>query len=507
MRRVVSVWLPALPTDLVRRHKAATDPDAAAADADAPLVTVMLDGNTRRLGAVDPVAAARGLAPGMKLTEARILVPGLREHPADPAAEAAELHRLAAWCLRYAPLAAPDPPDGLWIDITGSAHLQGGESNLLRDLIRRLTEQGLTARAALAGTPGVAHAMARYAANPTHITPSNQPLDAGLPDDFPIEALRLPTAACDALRRLGVRHVAHIAAIARGPMTRRFGPIVTLRLDQAAGRVFEPIHPIIPAEAITDRLHFVEPLLTADAFATVIDRLTASICRRLTALGQGARRLDLVFERVDGSRHALRVGTARASRDPAHLRRMLAERLETVDPGLGVEAMRLVVSRAEPLAAEQAAASLFAEPVTDLAPLVDRLVSRLGPARVFRLAPVASHVPEDSVQRVAPLTLIRDTWPAGLTRPVRILDPPQPIEAEAERAALPPVAFTWRRVRHRVRVAQGPERITGAWWSDHAGAMLVRDYFAVEDERGRRYWLFRSGAAVPAGAWFLHGFL
>lgn len=498
MRRVVSVWLPMLPIDRIRRH----DP------VDAPLVTVALDGNTRLIAAADPAAMAAGIQPGMKLTEARILLPGLCERPADPDGDAAELRHLAAWCLRYAPLAAADPPDGLWIDVTGSTHLHGGERRLLCDLLDRLAERGVTARTAIAGTPAVAHAMARYAAAPLHV---QAPAADRLPSDLPIEALRLPAWICARLRRMGVRHVAHIAAIPRGPMTRRFGPLVTLRLDQAAGRVFEPIQPVVPPEAIAARLAFAEPLLTADAFTIAIDRLTETVCRRLTEAGQGARRLDLFFHRLDGSIHALRAGTARPVREPAHLRRMLTDRLETVDPGLGVEAMHLVVGRTEALAAAQVAASLFTEAETDLAPLIDRLNGRLGAGRVFRLAPVASHIPEQSVRRVPPLTALRGGrsggWPLRAPRPVRILQPPQPIEAVAEQPEQPPVAFVWRRVRHRVRAAEGPERIAGEWWQDADQVTPTRDYFAVEDEHGRRYWLFRSDVPDGAGGWFLHGFL
>jgi protein ImuB len=508
MRRVVSVWLPTLPTDRIRRHDRTADatPKLNAAP-DRPLVTVAQDGNTRLLAAVDTRAAESGLRVGMKLTEARILVGALIERPADPVGDAAELRRLAEWCLCYAPLAAPDPPDGLWIDVTGSTHLHGGEQRMLQDIVRKLSAQGFAVRAAMADTPGLAHAMARFGGKPVSVAPigglpPDQAPSGGLPDDFPIEALRLPAGISLSLCRMGVLHIGQIATIARGPMARRFGSIVALRLDQAAGRVFESIRPIVPEAAIQAGLRFVEPLLTAEAFAGVIDRLTVDVCEALSRRGQGARRLDLRFERVDGAIQAIRTGTARAVRDPAHLRRLLTDRLEKIDPGLGVEAMQLIVVTADRLRPEQAATSLFEASAADPAPLLDRLAGRLGTARVYRMAPIASHVPERSVRRVPANIAVTGSWANAAPRPVRLLDPPQPVDAVAAPDEAP-VAFVWRRIRHRVHNADGPERIAGEWWQDASAITPMRDYFRVEDERGRRFWLFR---AAGGGQWFLHGF-
>lgn len=508
MRRVVSVWLPTLPTDRIRRHDQAGEATQTLnGGPDVPLVTVTQDGHSRILGAVDPRAAASGLRTGMKLTEARLLAGALSEWPADPAGDAVELRRLAEWCLGYAPLAAPDPPDGLWIDVTGATHLHGGEQRMLHDMLRKLADFGFAARAAVADTPGLAHAMARFGARPIHVVPPGRTPRFGLPDDFPIEALRLPEAVSIGLHRIGIRRIDQISTIPRGPLVRRFGSLLTLRLDQAAGRVTEPIRPILPDTAVQVRLGFVEPLLTAEAFAAVIEKLTAELCAELSRRDQGARRLDLRFERVDGSVQAIRAGTARPVRNPAHLCRLLTDRLEKVDPGLGVEAMHLIVAVAGTLAAEQVATSLFEAPATDIAPLLDRLTSRLGAARVYRLALVPGHVPERSVRRLPAAAPISGSWPTAVPRPVRMLDPPQPIEAVAAPDE-PPVAFTWRRVRHRVCNADGPERIAGEWWRDTAAMTQMRDYFRVEDEQGRRFWMFRTADDPRADRerWFLHGF-
>ena len=493
MRRVISVWLPTLPTDRIRLRETGAPGEPAR-------VTVAQAGNRRILAAVDRTAVAAGLQAGMTLIEARIRHPGLVEYPADPGGDAEELRRLVAWCLRYAPLVGLDPPDGLWIDVTGATHLHGGEARLLHDLHHSITDRGLACRVAIADTPGLAHATARFGKAKATVVPP----EAQLPGHFPIECLRLDSGTCAGLRRLGIRLVRHVATIPRGPITRRFGRIITLRLDQAAGRVFEPIAPIVPSTAIQARRHFVEPLLTAEAFTAVIETLTAQVCQTLTEAGQGARRLDLLFERVDGSIQPLRIGTARPVRDPTHLSRMLVERLERVDPGLGVEAMRLIVTTADQHAPQQVATSLFDAPNSDLTPLLDRLANRIGAARLYRLAPVASHIPERSVRRVPVTDPVRGTWPLHVPRPVRLLEPPQTIDAVTASPHHTLTAFTWRHVRHRVRRAKGPERISNEWWQDDSQER-TRDYFHVEDEQGRRYWLFRCHDAAN-DRWFLHGF-
>lgn len=465
--------------------------------------------------AADPAALALGLHPGMALAEAQVLVPGLAVAPADPAAEAAGLVRLVAWCLRYTPVVAPDPPDGLWIDITGAAHLIGGEAALLADLRRRLGRAGIAARAAVADTPGAAWALARFGAAEAVVVPQGEAAAALAP--LPPAALRLAPDAMALLDRLGIARIDALAALPRGPLARRFGAEVPGRLDQALGRAPEPIVPLVPPAALMARCNFAEPLLTSEALGGAIDRLAARVCARLEAEGAGARRLDLLFERVDDAVPAIRIGTARASRAPAHLARLLRERLETVDPGLGVAALALVVTRAERLAPVQATAALSGAVVTgasaedpDLADLVDRLANRLGAGRVWRAASVESAVPERTVRRIAPLAPPAGPgWPGGLPRPSRLLCPPQPVEALALLPDHPPAAFTWRHRRFRVRRADGPERIWGEWWRRDAEALAARDYWRVEDEAGRRFWLYRRGDGVAAASgdlrWFLHG--
>ncbi len=519
MRRVVSVWFPTFPTDrlappeqiglqneplrstsanfLASRESKAQPPRLSLQDL--PLVTAA----NRVLTAVNAVAAGLGLRPGIKLAQAQAVVPRLVVHDADPVGDAAALVRLAEWCLRYAPLTAVDPPDGLWIDVSGSTHLHGGEARLLRDLVQRLNNHGLAASAAVADTPAVAHAVARFGNG--GVVPSGTAVIA----NFPIEALRLPAATLADLRLMGFERIGPLTVAARAPLVRRFGTMLALRLDQVEGKVFEPIVPIMPPTLVQARLTFVEPLLTAEALSYVIARLVDMVCNDLEQAGLGARQLDLLFERVDGSIQAIRVRTALPGHDARHFGRMLDERLEHVDPGLGVEAMRLVVPYTDRLDFVQTTSCLVGETSPEIAPLLDRLANRLGETRIYRIAPVESDVPERSVRRLPAISRIDGGWPADLPRPIRLLDPPQPIDAIALLPDHPPIAFTWRRVRHRVRHADGPERIAGEWWKRDREWLSVRDYFRVEDDDGRRFWLFRrgNGSDMDTGdmRWFMHG--
>jgi protein ImuB len=505
MRRVISIFLPTWPTDRLRRQSRAAAPPP-----DRPLVTAIHDGRRQSVAAVDAAARAEGLRPGMPLAQARAMVQGLAVVPADPVGDAQAVDALAAWCLRYAPLTSADAPDGVWIDATGAAHLLGGEAALLADIVARLEQGDVAARAAIADTPGAAWATARHAETPATVVPTGEA--AAWVARLPIAALRLPADALDGLSRLGFDRIEQLMTAHRAPIALRFGMAVHRRLDQALGRVFEPIEPVVPPETVSCRLAFPEPLLTPESLASVIARLADGVCAELECRGHGARRLDLTFERVDRARQVICVGTARPSRRAAHLGRLLAEQLERVDPGLGVEAMSLAVPLAEPLTFAQPKTGLIdsAAADADVSVLVDRLVNRLGVRRVYRAMPVESDVPERSVRKTGPLApKSKSAWPRGLPRPARLLKSPQPVEAMSMLPDAPPAQFIWRRKRHRVRRADGPERIGGEWWRSDRERIATRDYWQVEDDEGRRFWLYRNGDAVDAATgdlrWFLHG--
>ena len=475
------------------------------------MITATHDGRRQVVAAADQRARDLGVYQGMPLAQAQAVVPGLTVVPADLEGDARALDELAAWCLRYAPLTAPDPPNGVWIDATGCAHLCGGEAGMLADIVSRLARAGIASRTAIADTAGAAWAVARNAEAAVSVVSVGETVAALRP--LPIAALRLTEATIAGLVRLGFERIDQLLAAPRAPLTLRFGPELVRRLDQALGRLPEPIEPISPPDMVSARLAFPEPLLTPEALSGVIARLSGVVCAELERRGQGARRLDLSFERVDRTHQLIGVGTARPTHQPDHLARLLDEQLERIDPGLGIEAMLLSASLTEKLAFEQPRAGLIEDEKTkpEVSILVDRLVNRLGARRVYRAAPVESDVPERSMRRIGPLSPSSKTaWPPALPRPARLLKPPQPVEAMAMLPDHPPAQFIWRRIRHRIRHADGPERIAGEWWTTDRERSATRDYWQVEDEEGRRFWLYRSGDAVdPATGdlrWFLHGF-
>jgi len=318
-----------------------------------PFATVISSNGRQLLAAVNPAAAAKGIAPGLPLADALSFLPGLATRPAEPAADEAALHRLAEWCGRYSPWTSPDGHDGVKIEVTGSAHLWGGEAELATDLSRRLARQGIVHRLAIADTIGTAWGVARYAAReavPLIVAPEKMH-EALAP--LPVAALRLDPAIVHGLHRVGLRRVGEVIKMPRDALARRFGEDVTRRLDQALGDLPEPLSPIGEVPSRRVRLSFAEPISDPADLARAIERLTPDLVSRLAREGMGARRLTLGFHRVDGRVEHIHIGTARPSRDPMHLARLMIGKLDTVDPGLGIEDAILAAFAVEALAPEQ----------------------------------------------------------------------------------------------------------------------------------------------------------
>jgi protein ImuB len=504
MTRVVSLFLPTWSTDRVRR----TAGDAAP-PAEAPLVLIGHDGRRRVVVAADAAAQSAGLRVGMPATRAQVLVPGLLVQDAAPTADAEALDRLALWVLqRYAPIVATCLPDGIVIDTTGADHLHGGEHAMLSGMVDRLAGSGIVARAAVADTWGAAHALARYAGRSPLISPPRAVEAAIAP--LPIAALRLPPALVHNLRTLGFDRIGDLVAQPRAPLTLRFGPELGRRIDQALGLAPELIDPIRPDDLIEVRRSFPEPIGAAETIARYIGKLVVQLCAALEERGLGARRLDLLCHRVDNIMQAVRVGTALPVRDVKRLTRLLCDKIETIEPGFGIEILTLTATIAEPIDGKQTITSLIDDTVPDVSDLVDTLANRVGGSRIYRAAPVASDVPERSVCRVPAMSPETGaTWSGDWPRPPRLLDRPELIEIVALLPDHPPVSFTWRGVRRRVKRADGPERLFGEWWKRDAELVAVRDYFRIEDDAGERYWIYRAGdgedAATGTHRWFLHG--
>lgn len=457
-------------------------------------------------------AARLKLYPGQKATDAFALEPDLVTAEAEPEADAAALEALVDWCVRYSPAVAADAPDGLFLDITGVAHLWGGEAALLADFQGRLAENGLPFRCAIADTPAAAWALAHYGADGTIAAPGAQQDALG---PLPPAALRLDPEAAAQIERLGFRRLAQLFALPRAPLARRFGKAVMMRLDQVSGDVREALTYRRPPTPWVERLAFAEPISAPEDMARVAADAAAKLCARLERAGKGARRFELFFHRLDGACPSVAVGLAMPGREGKRIAKLLAPKIEAVDPGFGIEFATITAAEVETLSGRQAKLEGAAQPAVEdgLVPLVDRLANRLGEDRVWRAAPVESHVPELSVARARPLSPAGEArpWDVEAPRPVRLFRRPEPLEnVVALTPDDPPTQFRWRGQLHRVRRAEGPERIGEEWWKREVEDVRVghvRDYYRVEDAEGGRFWLFRAGlyeTGEPA-RWWLHG--
>ncbi len=481
-----------------------------------------------RLIAVNNAAARAGLFPGKNLADARALEPGLYAVDADPVGDARALSGLADWCGRYSPWTAAaglesDGSGGIWIDISGCAHLFGDESALLDDLAGQLARLGYSARFGVADTPGAAWAVARYGHGDRGdqiIVPAGGQ-EAAL-RGLPIAGLRLPAVIVGDFERLGLRRIGDLLALPRGGLAARFGAVLPQRLDQALGRIAEPISPRQPQPSLRVRMNFAEPVGRPEDIAAAAKQLLDVLMEKLDELGRGVRRLVLTLNRSDGQADNIEIRTNRASRDAGHLWRLLYEKLDRMQEDTSadnlVDLLILGVLRSEPIAARQTkltgghSGDPHESPRAAIAGLVDRVTNRLGGDRVLQFQARESHLPERAQMAIPALTgPLASAHPAPeRPRPPRLLWRPEPVTAVAPVPDDPPVLFRWRGRSYRVARADGPERLETEWW--RATAPLgeeTRDYYRVEDESGQRFWLYRAGLYQSTAAppkWFLHGF-
>jgi protein ImuB len=545
MSRIVSVWLRAWPIARLlsaQASGASADPLMPEAclrhDRSRPLALVAPGKGGARIVSLNRAARQGGLVEGELLSNARSKVLDLQSRDADPGADAAALRKLALWCLRYTPTVAPwdekSGADGLFLDVTGCAHLFGGEAQLLADLEGRLRAFGLYPRTAIAGTAGASWAMARHGATDRSIVASGE--EGSALEDLPLAALRLSQATQTLMRRLGFKRIGELVDQPRAPFAARFEPEFLRRLDQALGRTPEPLVPVVPPPVYHARATFLEPILSQEHVLEAARRLLRELADALARDAAGARVVRLLLFRVvsetrfqhDSGVQSLDLGLAAPSRDPEHIARLIALRLDRLGDGLetefGFEAAAVHVLAVEPLSERQERLGMdegSASP-EGLARLIDRLQQRLGSGAVCQLHPHQSHIPERAERAVSPSPRFsrgeghggavppargEGQWGEGKTpRPLLIRPRPEAAEVVALIPEGPPRQFRWRGVLHQVAEAQGPERIAPEWW--RRTAEETRDYYVVEDAAGRRFWLYRAGlygrsAATPQ--WFVHG--
>ena len=550
-RRILSLWFPRLAAEDILR--------AAPALAEMPLAVVAMQGNQRLIASLNLAASARGLSPGQALAEALTLCPDLVTRPADPDRAARVLAALRRWAGRFSPWVAAEGADALLIDLTGCAHLFGGEAALFEQIHHDCADLGLSLCAGIADTPGAAWALARYAGGGGTIAPRNgdaidqearatrsraqrrhwvkggsapQPRSAapyGVArisppgalrqslSPLPIAALRLPPETVAGLARLGLRHIGDLLGMPRAGLARRFGQDLVRRLDQALGVEPEPISPAGAPLHFAARLSLPDPIGLEGDILAALDRLLPALCDKLRAQGRGARRLRLEMIRAEGGTERIEIGLARPSDRPDSLRGLFALKLDKITAGFGFDVLRLVAPVTEPLhstehkggwavAAEaQIKTQAARAPGQALDDLIARIGARVGLDRVTREHPADSHIPEKtSATQAAAYSQPATGWPAASRpRPLSLFRP-EPVTAPDRPD--PPATFRWRGRSFETRTAHGPERIAPEWWLDDPHWRSgVRDYWRITTLQGARIWLFYAHGGAMSGGWFAQG--
>jgi protein ImuB len=516
MRRLVSLWFPDFAIERFIRGRTKQGRKAPAKG----LPFALVESGTKglRLVAVNATARSFGLMRGMRLADARAQLPELLSELHEPDEDMNSLLGLCRWMERYSPWVAPDAPDGILLDVTGVPHLFGGEARMTAEMKTRLAQYGFTARSGIGESIGAAWALARYEAKELK--------------DLPVEALRINGDSAKTLRRLGLKTVGALTGIPRASLARRFrgetiGENVLIRLDEMMGVRDEPLNPLNPPTSFMAHRALMEPVIHAEALETVLNGLVTQLCRTLEEDGKGALRLILKLFRTDGSRANLPAGFSAATHDPRHMLRVLRPKLETVDAGFGIDAMTLEARETADAKVQQYG---FMEEDATLAieQLNDRVLNR-HERELMSLEEIESHIPERAEMAKAPdagqQNLPRkrkkadiqpssqdakkaDAKPAGGERPLLIFEAPEHAKVIAAVPDGPPMRLTWRRVTRRIVKSQGPERVAPEWWRLTAGER-PRDYYVAEDEKGRRYWLYREGLYGETGEeqpkWYVHG--
>lgn len=487
-KRFLSIWFRYLKTDWVSNRLPGFK--------QVPLILSSAVHGRMIVAAVNQHAAQYGIYNGMVVADARAICTGIQVTNDIPLLEKKLLQSFAVWCIRFTPVAAIDMPDGIMLDITGCAHLWGGEENYTSDIVSRLQQLGYTVQIGLGNTIGTAWAMARYG----NITSALSSL--------PSAALRLDPDTVESLEKLGLKRIGQFMHMPRHALRRRFGPQLLLRLDQALGKEEEIIHPVIPVAPYHERLPCLEPIATPVGLSIALEKLLHQICARLQKDGKGLRQARFACYRVDNNVRQVVIGTHRPSQNPKHIFRLFEEKIQTIEPGPGIELFTLDAPQTEDVSPlqEKLWESNYGLESIAIAELIDRIAGKIGAKNIRRFLPAEHYWPERSVRQAAALTEKATTaWSINKPRPLQLLAVPQSIEVSAPIPDYPPMLFRYKGQLHTIKKADGPERIEQEWWLQQGEH---RDYYVVEDDTGNRYWLFRLGHYDPDknNQWFLHGY-
>ncbi len=496
MKRYACIYFPYLLTDWWTRRQPAL--------ANIPFVLAAPDHGRLVVTDINYAAHNKGIYAGMVVADARAIFPNVEVINLKPALREQLLNRMAQWCIRFTPVASVDLPDGITLDITGCAHLWGGEMKYIEDISNRFSSLGFNVKIAIADTIGAAWAVAHFT-NKKIVSIDNQRETI---QSLSPAALRIPLETVDKLSKIGLNKIEYLLDIPRAALARRFGESLIIRLMQALGETEEIIQPVILPAQYEERLPCIEPISTATGISIALEKLMDKLCARLQKEEKGLRVCIFKGWRIDGKIEQAEIGTNRATNNIQHLLKLFEEKIQLIEPDLGIELFTLEAKAVEKLNIIQEklwenAGGLHQHKVVQL---LDRIAGKFGAHTIYRYLPDEHYWPERSVKRVNDLAeQLTTTWNASLARPILLLPVPEVVHVMAPVPDYPPKLFRYKGKVHQIQKAEGPERIEQEWWLQNG---QHRDYYAVEDDEGKRYWLFRSGhyGEQENTQWFLHGY-
>jgi protein ImuB len=370
----------------------------------------------------------------------------------------------------------------------------------------------IEAEVAIGRTVGEAWGMATY----------GDKNDGQGPFHLPVAALRIDLQTSQMLHHLGVETIGQLLQLPREVLPGRFGAELVWRIDQMLGNVQEPLTGLVYRWPVRAEIEFEGMVDSLETIWLAIKELIGRIVARLARLGAGARQVEVEFVRPYGGPLRKTILLSRASRDGANLFNLLRCASENLESDDGFVGIRLTVPNFEKLGEEQI--RLFDGQMQageeELSHLIELLSVRLGREAMMRPQLAESHLPEKAYvlgvtglcleSRDVPMKSRKKDVPvysddfckSDAARPLCLLDRPVEIcviASPSHEGEGRPVSFSLGGIVHRIVHAAGPERIAGIWWE---GQDKERDYFDAEDQRGRRFWIFR---VRQTGRWFLHG--
>jgi protein ImuB len=512
-KRYVTIWFRHLKTDWFTRRQPSLKTT--------PFALAHPDHGRMIITAVNPSALAKDIFPGMVVADARAIHHGIHIIDEQPALADKLLKNLSRWCMRYTPIVAIDPPDGLILDATGCAHLWKGETAYINDITTRLKNFGYNVQAAISDTIGCSWALSRFSKGNTIIKTGDHMNELLA---MPPEALRLEEQTAERLHKLGLKYVKDFIGMPRQSLRRRFGDDFLKKLDRALGYEEEFIQPVEEVEPFQERLLSFEPIITLAGIETALTQLLDNIYKKLSHEQKGLRAASLKCFMTDGKIQCIEISTTHPTNNRQHIFKLFELKFNTINPEAGIEVFLLEVKKVaeitpvqeklwdvfspgwhgkEPGKEKECNSALFPRSLSEL---LDRLTAKFGEGHIKRFVPDQHYWPERSFK---PATNINESasveWKTTRPRPLQLLDNPEPIEVTAPIPDYPPMNFRHKGTLHKIVNADGPERIEQEWWLSDGEH---RDYYYVEDEEGRRYWLFRLGHydADKNYGWFLHGY-